>query len=202
MIEQLRQCFPDGADMLDAYAGILHTRGIEWGLLGPRETDKIWSRHISNSLALVDVLGEGLDIADIGSGAGLPGIPLAICRPDLRFTLLEPLLRRYNFLNLAVEELGLGDRVRVERLRAEDCDEVFDIVTCRAVAPLERLLKWSVPLFYPQGELLALKGDSAEDEIRAARKLLERSRLRAEILHVRAAPGVEGTRAIRVMARH
>ena len=127
MTEQLRQRFPDGADMLDAYAGILHTRGIEWGLLGPRETDKIWSRHISNSLALVDVLGEGLDIADIGSGAGLPGIPLAICRPDLRFTLLEPLLRRYNFLNLAVEELGLGDRVRVERLRAEDCDEVLTL---------------------------------------------------------------------------
>ena len=196
----MRRRFPEGAAGLDAYADILRTRGIEWGLLGPRETDRIWSRHISNSLALVDVIGQGLDVADVGSGAGLPGLPLAICRPDLRFTLIEPLLRRYNFLNLTVDELGLGDRVRVERIRAEDCDEVFDVVTCRAVAPLEKLLKWTIPLFYPQGELLALKGASAEDEIRDTCKLLERSRLTATILQVRAAPGVAGARAIRVAA--
>ena len=196
----MRRRFPEGAAGLDAYADILRTRGIEWGLLGPRETDRIWSRHISNSLALVDVIGQGLDVADVGSGAGLPGLPLAICRPDLRFTLIEPLLRRYNFLNLTVDELGLGDRVRVERIRAEDCDEVFDVVTCRAVAPLEKLLKWTIPLFYPQGELLALKGASAEEEIRDVCKLLERSRLTATILQVRAAPGVAGTLAIRVAA--
>lgn len=93
----LRRYYPERFDALESYATILRTRGIEWGLLGPREADKIWGRHISNSLALMDVVGQGVDVADIGSGAGLPGIPLALCRDDLRITLLEPLLRRYNF---------------------------------------------------------------------------------------------------------
>ncbi len=196
--DALRVKFPAAAEGLDSYAHILATRGIEWGLLGPRESDKIWSRHISNSLALVAVIGDGCDVADVGSGAGLPGIPVALARPDLRLTLLEPLLRRYSFLNLAVEELGLGDRVRVERLRAEDCDEVFDVVTGRAVAALDKLLKWTIPLFYPDGELIALKGASAEEEIRTATKLLQRSGLSAEVLEIRASPEIEGTRAIRV----
>jgi len=197
--DALRRRFPQGADRLEAYAGILRNRGIEWGLLGPREADKVWSRHISNSLALVDVLGQGVDAADIGSGAGLPGIPLALCRPDLRVVLLEPLLRRFNFLNIAVEELGLADQVEVQRLRAEDCDEVFDAVICRAVAPLEKLLKWTTPMFFPDGELLALKGAGAEEEIAKAGKRLNGYQLTAQVLQVRAAPEVEGTRAIRVI---
>jgi len=151
--------------------------------------------------ALLDVVGRGVDVADIGSGAGLPGIPLALCRDDLRITLLEPLLRRYNFLLLAVEELDLGERVRVQRLRAEDCDETFDVVTCRAVAPLEKLLKWTTPMFFPDGELLALKGTGAESEIETARKRLNDYRMTAQVLHVYAAPGIEGTRAIRVLAK-
>ena len=194
----LARRFPERIENLGAYAEMLRTRGIEWGLLGPREAGKVWSRHISNSLALVDVLGRGTDVADVGSGAGLPGIPLALCREDLRVTLLEPLLRRHNFLTLAVEELGLGERVRVERLRAEDCDETFDVVTCRAVAPLEKLLKWTTPMFFPGGELLALKGAGAEEEIEAARKRLDKCGMTAQVLHVYAAPGIEGTRAIRV----
>ena len=197
----LARRFPERIENLEAYAEMLRTRGIEWGLLGPREAGKVWSRHISNSLALVDVLGRGTDVADIGSGAGLPGIPLALCRGDLRVTLLEPLLRRHNFLTQAVEELGLGERVRVERLRAEDCEETFDVVTCRAVAPLEKLLKWTTPMFFPGGELLALKGAGAEEEIEAARKRLDKCGLTAQVLHVRAVPEIEGTRAIRVLAR-
>ena len=193
----LHDRFPDGAEQLDVYATILRSKGIEWGLLGPHEGDKLWSRHISNSLALVDVLGQGIDLADVGSGAGLPGIPLAIVRPDLRVTLLDPLLRRVTFLTETVGELGL-DNVRIERLRAEDCDEQFDVVTCRAVAGLEKLLLWTTPLFYPDGELLALKGSSAEREIAEAGTLLSRSRLVADILEVRAAPDVDGTRVIRV----
>ena len=197
----LARRFPERIENLDAYAEMLRTRGIEWGLLGPREAGKVWSRHISNSLALVDVLGRGTDVADVGSGAGLPGIPLALCRDDLQVTLLEPLLRRHNFLTLAVKELGLGERVRVERLRAEDCDETFDVVTCRAVAPLEKLLKWTTPMFFPGGELLALKGAGAEEEIEAARKYLDKCRLTAQVLHGRAVPEIGGTRAIRVLAK-
>lgn len=193
----LHQRFPDGAEQLDRYAAILRSKGIEWGLLGPREGDKLWSRHISNSLALVDALADGIDVADVGSGAGLPGLPLAIVRPDLHVTLLDPLLRRTTFLAETVEELGLTN-VRIERLRAEDCGEQFDVVTCRAVAGLEKLLRWTTPLFYPDGELLALKGSSAEKEIVEAANLLSRSGLRADILEIRAAHDVDGTRAIRV----
>ena len=193
--------FPGSADQLDRYVAILRSKGIEWGLLGPREGDKLWSRHISNSLGVVDVLGQGVDVVDVGSGAGLPGIPLAIVRPDLYVTLLDPALRRYTFLTETVEELDLRN-VHGARLRAEDCDDVFDVVTARAVAPLEKLLRWTTPLFYPGGELLALKGSSAEREIGEAGSLLKRSKLRAEILEVRAAPDVEGTRVIRVTNTH
>lgn len=189
--------FPESGEQLDRYVAILRSKGIGWGLLGPREGDKLWSRHVSNSLALVDVLGQGIDVADVGSGAGLPGVPLAIVRPDLFVTLLEPLLRRATFLTETVEELGLRN-VFVERLRAEDCDAQFDAVTARAVAPLEKLLRWTTPLFYPSGELVALKGSSAEREVADASSLLTRSRLRAEILEVRATADVEGTRVIRV----
>ena len=195
----MAEAFPDSAHLLDQYVSILGGRGLEWGLLGPREGDRLWSRHISNSLALVDLLSEGIDLADIGSGAGLPGIPLAIVRPDVRVTLIESLARRVRFLEMAIEELGLEDRVTVIRGRAEEQKKRhFDVVTARAVAPLERLLKWTTFLFLPHGELLALKGETAEDEIRDARKVLERSRLTAEILEVRTVPTVDGTRVIRV----
>lgn len=166
--------------------------------MGPREGDKLWQRHIANSLALVDAIPQGVDVADIGSGAGLPGIPLAIVRPDLRVTLIESLQRRTDFLELAVEELGLEDRVTVVRGRAEEVKDRFDVVTCRAVAPLDKLLRWTTPLFAPDGALVALKGASAEEEIRKAAKLLKANKQTAAIIELQAAPGVEGTRAIRV----
>lgn len=194
----LLERFSDAAETLTAYAEMLATKGIEWGLLGPREGDKIWSRHLANSLALVDVLGQGIDVVDVGSGAGLPGLPVAIVRPDLRVTLMEPLLRRATFLAEAVEELGLEDRVFVDRIRAEDSDDVFDAVICRAVAPLEKLLKWTTALFIPNGELLALKGITAEREVAESGSWMRKAKLGAEILEVRAAAGVEGTRVVRV----
>lgn len=193
----LQNRFPESAELLDRYVAVLRGKGIEWGLLGPREGDKLWSRHVSNSLSLVDLIGQGLDLADVGSGAGLPGVALAIVRPDLAVTLLEPLLRRVTFLQETIEELELSNVV-VDRLRAEDCDEQFDVVTARAVAPLEKLLRWTTPLFYPTGVLLALKGSSAEREVADSSSLLKRSGLRADILEVRASADVEGTRAIRV----
>ncbi|MCC2593819.1 16S rRNA (guanine(527)-N(7))-methyltransferase RsmG [Tessaracoccus sp. OS52] len=194
----LHQRFPESAELLDAYVAILGSKGIEWGLLGPREGDKLWSRHVSNSLALVDVLPLGSDVADVGSGAGLPGIPLAIVRPDLRLTLMEPLLRRATFLGETLADLDLEARATVDRIRAEDSGDVFDAVVCRAVAPLDKLLRWTTALFLPNGQLLALKGLTAEREVAEAGSWLRHARLRAEILEIRAATDVEGTRAIRV----
>lgn len=196
--EAIEKTYPQAAKELNGYVDILAGRGIEWGLMGPREGDKLWQRHVANSLAVADAIPHGVSVADVGSGAGLPGIPLAIVRPDLQVTLIEPLLRRTNFLELAVDELSLGGRVSVLRARAEETKERFDIVVCRAVASLDKLLKWTAPLLAPGGQLVALKGESAEDEIRGAAPLLKRLGLRAEVLELRAAQGVEGTRAIRV----
>lgn len=192
--EAYRQVFQS----LNRYVDILAATGIEWGLLGPREGDRLWSRHVANSLAVTDAVPEGADVADIGSGAGLPGIPLAIARPDLRVTLIESLQRRVTFLEQAVADLGLEDRVTIIRGRAEEQKGHYDVVTCRAVAPLDRLLKWTTPLFLPDGQLLALKGSSAEDEVRDASKQLTKAGLVADILELRAAPDLEGTRAVRV----
>lgn len=199
----LLSLYPQVEEQLNLYVDILAGRGIEWGLLGPGEGDKLWRRHVANSLVLSDVVAEGVDIADVGSGAGLPGLPLAIVRPDLRVTLIEPLQRRSEFLTLAIEELELDDRVRLLRGRAEELGrgkerEVFDVVIARAVAPLGKLLGWTSELFLPHGELVALKGQSAEAEIRKAAKVLRGLKAQAEVLELSVSPAVEGTRAIRV----
>lgn len=199
----LLSLYPFAEIQLERYVDILAGRGLEWGLLGPREGGKLWSRHVANSVALVDVIPEGVMVADVGSGAGLPGIPLAIVRPDLRLTLIEPMQRRAEFLALAVDELGLNRRVVVHRGRAEDCrrelggSTAFDVITCRAVAPLVKLLGWTVELFVPDGQLVALKGQSAEQEIQKARGVLKSKQLSAEVLELSPGPGLEGTRAIR-----
>ncbi len=180
------------------YVQILRTKGIDWGLIGPREADRLWERHILNSVALCDLIPHGAEVIDVGSGAGLLSLPLAIARPDLRVTLLEPLLRRYTFLNETVAELGLGERVTVLRGRAEETKATYDVVTARAVARLEKLLGWCAPLIGRGGQLLALKGESAADEVHAAEQLLARQHLTAEVLVVRATPGSEPTNVIRV----
>ncbi len=194
----IRAAYPQADGQLTRYVEILGSRGIEWGLMGPREGDRLWQRHVGNSLAVADLISTGLDVVDVGSGAGLPGLPVAIARPDLRVTLLEPLLRRANFLSLAVEELGLEDRVEVVRGRAEESKARFDVVVCRAVAPLDRLLKWTAPLFSRGGQLVALKGETAEDEVREASKQLAAKSMTAEVLELQGLAGVEPTRAIRV----
>lgn len=176
-----RSLFGAQSETISRYVDILSSRGIDWGLLGPREADRIWDRHILNSVAMEPLLPPGASVVDVGSGAGLPGIPVAVLRPDLSVALLEPLLRRYEFLRLAVEELGLTDRVTVIRGRAEDHKRRYDVVTCRAVAPLPRLLAWCAPLVAPGGRLVALKGTSAGAEVSSARRELERLRLRARV---------------------
>ena len=109
----LSSLYPQAAKQLNRYVDILLDEGITWGLLGPREGERVWTRHIANSIALVDAIPEGLHVADVGSGAGLPGIPLALVRPDLRITLVEPLQRRVEFLQLAVGRLEMQDQVSV-----------------------------------------------------------------------------------------
>jgi 16S rRNA (guanine527-N7)-methyltransferase len=183
------------------YVDILSTRGIEWGLIGPREGDRLWDRHVLNSAALADLLPEGSTVADVGSGAGLPGIPLAILRPDLQIALVEPLLRRSTFLAQAVDELGLADRVSVVRARAEEHRQRYDVVTARALAPLDRLVTWCDPLRSPGGTILALKGRSAVDELEAAQRTLAGRRLTGEVLSVRAHPSVDPTTVVRVVER-
>ena len=162
---------------MEQYAHLLATDGVVRGLIGPREVPRLWDRHIANSAILATVLDEGLTVCDIGSGAGLPGMVVAIARPDLQVTLVEPLLRRTTFLDEVVELLGL-DNVEVVRGRADALhgERTFDVVTSRAVAPLERLLTWSMPLVSPHGELVALKGSSIAEEIETARPTLEKYR--------------------------
>ncbi|CAI9403682.1 16S rRNA (guanine(527)-N(7))-methyltransferase RsmG [Aestuariimicrobium sp. T2.26MG-19.2B] len=195
--EQVAQSvFGDRYKYIKLYVDILRSRGIEWGLLGPREFDRLWDRHVLNSAALSSVIAQGVSMADVGSGAGLPGIPLAILRPDLEVVLVESLLRRANFLELAVDELRLRDRVTVVRSRAEDWKATVDVVTCRAVAPLPKLLAWTKHLWLPQGRLVALKGSSVADEVDEASRLLDRLHLTAEVLDVRAHPAAESTTAL------
>ena len=183
--------FGDRDEVISRYVDILASRGIDWGLIGPRERDRLWDRHVLNSVAVASRIPPGVTVVDVGSGAGLPGLPLAILRPDLSITLLEPLLRRANFLDLAVTELGLADRVEVVRARAEDHRSRYDVVTCRAVAPLPRLLGWCWPLVAPGGRLLALKGGSAADEVRSAKDELRRLRVGASVVGV-PVPGLPG----------
>lgn len=158
------------------YAQLLVGPGVERGLIGPREVDRIWDRHLLNCAAVAEVLEADERVADIGSGAGLPGIPLAIARPDLRVTLVEPLLRRSDFLREVVDELGLGD-VTVVRGRAEDQavrDVVVgqDAVVSRAVAGLDKICRWSMPLLRTGGRMIAMKGERAEAEIEEHRRAM------------------------------
>ena len=161
-----REVFGERFEQAVRYAELLADAGVKRGLIGPREVPRLWERHILNCAVLGELLPEGVSLCDVGSGAGLPGIPVALARPDVRITLLEPLLRRTTFLEEAVRELGL-ENVTVLRGRAEEMVGKLsvDVVTARAVAPLDRLAGWGLPLLRPYGEMLALKGDLAEQEL-------------------------------------
>ena len=163
----------DRLPLIEAYAASLATDGVVRGLIGPREAPRLWERHLLNCAVLAEVIPEGATVCDVGSGAGLPGVVLAIARPDLAVTLVEPLLRRSTYLTEVTEQLGLAT-VEVLRARADELHgkRRFDVVTSRAVAPLERLLGWSMPLVAPEGTLLAMKGSSISDEIAAAAAVL------------------------------
>jgi 16S rRNA (guanine527-N7)-methyltransferase len=163
----------------EAFAELLTGEATVRGLIGPREVPRLWERHLLNCAVITERMPEGSSVCDIGSGAGLPGIAVAIRRPDLNLTLVEPLLRRTTFLELAVSRMGL-DNVTVHRGRAEELHGDpewaggFDVVTSRAVAPMDRLAGWSLPLVRPGGLFLAMKGSSAQEELDRAAKVIRR----------------------------
>ena len=147
--------FPQTGGKAERYEELLATRGIEWGLIGPKEGERIWDRHIANCLPLTELISKGASVLDIGSGAGLPGIVIALARPDLKVTLLEPIPRRIDFLTGVVIELGLD--IRMEKGKAESFKGTFDIVTGRAVAPLPKFVELTWHLVKPGGAILAMK---------------------------------------------
>lgn len=177
------EVFGDRLPLARRYADLLATTGISHGLVGPREAPRLWERHLVNCAVLESLLPEGTVVADIGSGAGLPGLVLAVIRPDLQLHLVEPLLRRTTWLETAVEELGL-DNVTVHRGRADEVELQVPVVTARAVASLDKLVSWSFPLLEPGGRLLALKGEAAATELQDAAPLLKRLGVPRSELHV------------------
>lgn len=174
--EEAAEVFGERLPTARRYAELLTGPGVERGLLGPREIDRIWERHLLNCAAIGELLDPAERVVDIGSGAGLPGIPLAIARPDLHIVLVEPLLRRSEFLREVVAELGL-DRVAVVRGRAEDRavrDEAGerDAAVSRAVASLDKISRWSLPLLRKGGRMLAMKGERAQVEVDEHRRVM------------------------------
>jgi 16S rRNA (guanine527-N7)-methyltransferase len=162
---ELLTYFKGREDQIQRYAQLLAGAGIERGLIGPKEGDRIWERHIANCIPITTIIPQGVRVVDIGSGAGLPGVVIALARPDLKVTLVEPLQRRVDFLNEIVAELSLD--IEVIRGRAERVKKQFEVVTARAVAPLEKLMEISWHMIPKTGSLMAMKGESAADEIQA-----------------------------------
>lgn len=194
--------------LAEAYHESLATDGSTRGFIGPREVDRLWDRHILNCAVIGEVMEHGARVADVGSGAGLPGIPLAIARPDLDITLIEPLLKRSVYLQEVVDALGLPN-VTVIRGRAEEkqvreaLDGGVDIVTSRAVAPLGKLAGWSLPLVRRGGEMIAMKGSSVAEELERDAALIRKAGGgRASISTVGDAYLVEPTTIIRVPRVH
>ncbi|MFL6099309.1 MAG: 16S rRNA (guanine(527)-N(7))-methyltransferase RsmG [Actinomycetales bacterium] len=192
--------FGDRLDVATQYADLLAGEATLRGLIGPAETPRLWSRHLLNCAVLGELVDHGVQVVDIGAGAGLPGIPLAIARPDLSVVLVEPLLRRATWLEDVVSRLDLTS-VQVIRARAEDLHGTLrsPVATARAVAPIDRLARWCLPLLEPRGQLLAIKGRTAQSELDEAGPALHRlGAVSAEVLEIGVGTLADPTSVIRV----
>lgn len=178
--------FGDQIGLAQRYWQHLATTGVEWGLIGPREVPRLWERHLINCALPLPLVPQGASVVDVGSGAGLPGLVWAVARPDLQVTLVEPLLRRATWLEQVAADLELS--VRVVRARAEDVPKQAPdavgaaVVTARAVAPLGKLARWTVPLVAPDGVVLAMKGSSAPEELARDERVLRKLKVRGEVV--------------------
>jgi len=196
--DALHALLGDRYDAVAAFAALLAAQGETRGLIGPRELDRLWERHILNSAAVVPFLGEG-SIVDVGSGAGLPGLVVAAMLPDREVTLIEPMERRVSWLTEAAQHVGLAN-VRVLRGRAEEYWEsvAADALTARAVASVDKLVKWCAPLLAQGGAMALLKGRSAADEVDRAKYALRKARLVAEVVSAPTLSGLEPTTVVRI----
>ncbi|MFC0249015.1 16S rRNA (guanine(527)-N(7))-methyltransferase RsmG [Citricoccus parietis] len=185
LLTAAEELFGDRIDLAVRFVEHLSSTGIEWGLLGPREVPRLWERHVLNCAVVGDLLPEGALVADVGSGAGLPGLALALARPDCQFILIEPLERRVAWLDMVVDDLGL-DNVDVVRARSEQVvgNVVVDIVTARAVSALKTLIPLTLPLLQGSGQLLAIKGRSAADEVKSAAKVLKKHKGSTPVIEI------------------
>ena len=209
----LAEVLGDALPKLEIFHTKLEQEGEPRGLIGPRDVDIIWERHILNSAAIVPFIREVTDgqrfktVADVGSGGGFPGIVAAACLPDHEFTLIEPMERRVEWLGECVEEMGL-ENVTIMRARSEEvitalCQDrsmhPYAAVTCRAVAPMTKLAGWTLPLLKPQGRLVALKGRSAQAEIDKAAKMIAKFKgVRPRVVEAPVGPGLESTHVVLV----
>lgn len=194
--EALRSLLGARYDAVATFAAMLADQGETRGLIGPRELERLWERHILNSAAVVPFLGPGR-IVDVGSGAGLPGIVIAAMVPDREVVLVEPMERRVAWLEEVASEIGL-DNVTVKRARAEEIsvDLKADALTARAVASVDKLVKWCLPLLSETGHMALLKGRTASDEIERAKYVLRKAKLSAEILTAPTLVGLEPTTVV------
>ncbi len=200
-LAEIRTYFGESFAAVDGFHRMLAIHGEERGLIGPRELGRLWDRHLLNSAAVVSFLPETGVIVDLGSGAGLPGIVIAAMRPEASLILIEPMERRCTWLAEVVEHLELAN-VEIKRGRAEEFHGAFqaDAITARAVAPLDRLARWSFPLLRRGGSLVALKGKNVANELPPALKILRKyGAADAEILEARTLDSVEPTTVLRAV---
>ena len=195
--DKIREIFGLAFSGAARFAEMLTAEGEMRGVIGPRELPRLWSRHIVNSAALAPFLPARGAVADVGSGAGFPGIVIALLRPDLEVMLIESMERRIEWLDDVVAELDL-DNVILRHARAEEVKDRFDAVAARAVANLTKLVRLTAPLLRPGGSLLALKGARAEAEVEAAQYVVKKARLEPAVVHEVMTPGEELTRVVQV----